>query len=408
MFSRIRNALDHKAVASNLSAYLDGALSAPERERVERHLAVCARCRYDLATLRQTVELLRRVPPKRVPRSFVLPASAQAERIAYRRWGLVNAFLRASAVAVTFMLVLLLSTEALFRFGAIPISGPPPAPQYTAPQARAVEAVPEVSGTREVEVESKEVVAQAPPSPEPTVAPMEAPAEEPPAEQPTASPEVRPPEAGKGGETVAEKGVGGEPLAAPERETVVETEVAVKRALPAPAEAPAEGTFSAETKVAAMSKSRPAEEGAPLAEASPSVGATATESATGAVSAAPSQDMGSSPAPTSTWTPAPTETPTATPTATETPTPTATPKPTATPTATETATPTATPEPSATPLPTEPAPSLTAEPAEPGEAFAASPLWRLWATVRLLSGLLAGLLCILFAGLLWTSRKRRI
>lgn len=383
MFSRMRDYLEHKAMASNLSAYLDGALSAPERERVERHLAVCARCQYELATLRQTVALLRRVPPKRVPRSFVLPASAQAERAAYRRWGMVNSFLRASAVAVTFMLVLLLSTEALFRFGAIPISAPMPAPEkgYVAPQAREVEAMPEVIGTQEVEARPEEVTTQAPPTPEPTVE-LEALVKEPPAEQPTAAPEVIPPGVGEGS---------GASPAAPEQETTR------RKALPAPSEAPAEAPFSAETKTAAMARPR---EGTPAAEAAPSASIAAAEGAMGTVGTAPAQDMAPLPTPTNTWTPAPSETPTATPTATETPTATAsaTPQPTATPTVT--------PQPTATPMPTEPAPLVTAEPAEP--EYVASPLWRLWGTVRLLSGLLVGVLCILFAGLLWTSRKRRV
>lgn len=398
MFSRIRERLDHRAVAPNLSAYLDDALSAPERERVERHLAVCARCRQELATLRQTVELLRRIPPRRVPRSFVLPASAQAERMAYRRWVLVDSFLRASAVAVTFMLVLLLSTEALFRFGAIPISRPVPAPEkvYVAPQARGLEIVPEVGKTLEMEAQPEEFPTQVLPSPEPTVEPLEAAVREPPAEQPTALPEVVSLEAGRGGEASAGGGMGGVPEPTPEQKAVV------KEALPTPTGAPVEGTFNAGARMVAAPQ---AAKETPPSEAAPSASVMATGSTTGTLEAAFSQDVALSPTPTDTQIPLPTETPTATPTATEVPTATPTPTevPTATPTPTITPHPTATP--SATPTPTEPAPLVTAE---PEAEYFTSPFWRLWGTVRLLSGLLVGLLCILGAGLLWTGRKRRI
>jgi anti-sigma factor RsiW len=338
MFSRIRDYLDHKAVAPNLSAYIDGALAAHERERLERHLAVCAQCQRDLATLRQTVNLLRRVPLKRVPRSFALPASVQDERTAYRRWGLANSFMRASAAAVTFMLILFLSTDALLRFGAISI---PDASlrreKYAAP--RVLEAAPEIASTEAQPLE-------------PTA---EALVKEPPAAERAAVPEASPLAAGVGG------GAAGTP----------EQEAAVEKAVPAPSEAPSGSAVSAAKIVAAPRAS----EGTPTAEAAPTAAAAVEASAEGSkgtMGAGRPQDVAPSPTATSTVV-----------------------RPISAPTQAMMTT-------------AEPQATFAAEPEAPLAPPAISPLWRLWRTVRLLSGLLAGLLCILFAGLIWTSRKRRV
>jgi anti-sigma factor RsiW len=44
----------HNQVAELLSAYIDDEVTTDERALVEEHLATCASCVYDLATLRQT------------------------------------------------------------------------------------------------------------------------------------------------------------------------------------------------------------------------------------------------------------------------------------------------------------------------------------------------------------------
>jgi anti-sigma factor RsiW len=59
-----------------LSAYIDGQLSDRERARAEEHLATCALCRNELASLRYTLALLRELPPAVPRRSFALPAQA--------------------------------------------------------------------------------------------------------------------------------------------------------------------------------------------------------------------------------------------------------------------------------------------------------------------------------------------
>jgi anti-sigma factor RsiW len=56
-----------------LSALLDGEVSAEEKTRWEAHLATCQRCQQELASLRRTVALLRALPQPALPRSFELP-----------------------------------------------------------------------------------------------------------------------------------------------------------------------------------------------------------------------------------------------------------------------------------------------------------------------------------------------
>jgi len=58
-----------------LSAFLDGELSAGERIALERHLQGCAVCQRALAELRQVRALLRALPVPALPRSFTLPES---------------------------------------------------------------------------------------------------------------------------------------------------------------------------------------------------------------------------------------------------------------------------------------------------------------------------------------------
>jgi anti-sigma factor RsiW len=57
-----------------LSAFLDGEVSAQERTQWDMHLKTCQQCQRELASLRQTVALLRALPQPALPRSFVLSA----------------------------------------------------------------------------------------------------------------------------------------------------------------------------------------------------------------------------------------------------------------------------------------------------------------------------------------------
>lgn len=67
MFKKRRFMREHDWTHEHLSAYLDGALPGPDRERLEEHVGMCPQCRRVLATLRKTVtglaELMRPTPP---------------------------------------------------------------------------------------------------------------------------------------------------------------------------------------------------------------------------------------------------------------------------------------------------------------------------------------------------------
>lgn len=71
-----------------LSAYLDGELDAPDRGRVEAHLADCAECRRTLQALRMTVADLATLPePAPSPQdSWALRAAVRRARRPVRRW----------------------------------------------------------------------------------------------------------------------------------------------------------------------------------------------------------------------------------------------------------------------------------------------------------------------------------
>ena len=122
---RSRAQRNHLYAAGNLSAYLDDALPSGERQRIEDHLSICAECRSDLASLRQTVALLRRATMRTAPRSFALPLSAQPEQRAYRRWSSAYGTLRTASVVVSLLLVLFFSGDALFGRWSGPLGQQP-------------------------------------------------------------------------------------------------------------------------------------------------------------------------------------------------------------------------------------------------------------------------------------------
>jgi predicted anti-sigma-YlaC factor YlaD len=56
-----------------LSAYIDGELSAAERAELERHIPGCPECQEALGELRRVHDLLAALPTPKAPRSFALP-----------------------------------------------------------------------------------------------------------------------------------------------------------------------------------------------------------------------------------------------------------------------------------------------------------------------------------------------
>ena len=78
---RRRRAIVCRQAVALMADYLDGALSGPDRDRLERHLAACPHCSEYLAQIRVTIDALGRAEPE------VLDDSALDELVTlYRRW----------------------------------------------------------------------------------------------------------------------------------------------------------------------------------------------------------------------------------------------------------------------------------------------------------------------------------
>jgi anti-sigma factor RsiW len=78
---RRRRAIVCREAVALMAGYLDGALSGPDRARLEGHLADCPHCSEHLAQLRITIETLGRVEPDD------LPGDVLDELVTlYRRW----------------------------------------------------------------------------------------------------------------------------------------------------------------------------------------------------------------------------------------------------------------------------------------------------------------------------------
>ena len=168
---------EHRFAQGNLSAYLDGELRAGEKSRIERHLSSCAECRQELATLRQTVDLLRLMPEMPLPRSFLV--SAEAGREAVRRPAPAFFALRTASAIVTTLLVLVSSGNLLLSSVFAPAGASLPtgsAFQAAAPAsqtlvlaepARVAEAAAPSAQPTEAKSVATEAIAQA--APQPTV-----------------------------------------------------------------------------------------------------------------------------------------------------------------------------------------------------------------------------------------------
>lgn len=122
-----------------LSSYLDGRVTARERELVEAHLPSCVQCRTRLEGMRHTVAFLKRMPQAEVPRSFVFgrPPVAETIRSPWRKLAPVwTSGLAAAVVAVLFVVVLVADLSG--RLAGESAVSPGPASQQ-APQARSAD-----------------------------------------------------------------------------------------------------------------------------------------------------------------------------------------------------------------------------------------------------------------------------
>jgi len=135
-FRRNKQRIKDECCEESLSAYLDCELSADERAAMERHLVKCEDCRWELETLRQTIEWTRDCAPVRLPRVFTIPvetASPKAVKARRPAWALPVLQGATALVAVLFIFVV---AGDLFLGGSAPRSAPQP--QMVALQATAV------------------------------------------------------------------------------------------------------------------------------------------------------------------------------------------------------------------------------------------------------------------------------
>jgi anti-sigma factor RsiW len=81
LFRRRRSELVCRQAVELVTDYLEGALSAADRERLEGHLAACPHCTEYLAQMRRTLEVLGHIEPE------ALDPVVQEELVGlYRRW----------------------------------------------------------------------------------------------------------------------------------------------------------------------------------------------------------------------------------------------------------------------------------------------------------------------------------
>jgi anti-sigma factor RsiW len=116
---------EHERVAALLSPYLDGQVSQAERALVERHLASCAECAHDFATLKATATAVRTMPRAHAPQTFTLPRS-MARQSQTTTW--MFPALRAATALATLLLVIIVAGDVFLfnaaRQAAAPVSAP--------------------------------------------------------------------------------------------------------------------------------------------------------------------------------------------------------------------------------------------------------------------------------------------
>ena len=159
-FEKMHDTIDHEYVEGRLSAYLDGELPSQEKEVVDRHLAVCQACQWQLDTLRQTVQWMGEMPAVPIPRVFTIPAPAQP--VPQRRWNFLPV-LQGAAALIALVLVVVVAGDIFFSgFSprAVPqsahdLEGAPALPQATrAVSARDEAPVAEAEVAMEEEAEA--------------------------------------------------------------------------------------------------------------------------------------------------------------------------------------------------------------------------------------------------------------
>ena len=116
----------HRRLKLQLSAYLDGQVSAAEAERIREHLEICGECRAEVESMQSTVDLLRSLPQMQVPRSFRL-TEVPRRTTGFRYQRPVLMALASAAVVVVVVLVVDLAsfgageTEVVEKIVEVPV-----------------------------------------------------------------------------------------------------------------------------------------------------------------------------------------------------------------------------------------------------------------------------------------------
>lgn len=155
-----------------LSAYLDGELSQPERDRLEARLAQDAGLRAELRALREVAFAVRELPQVSAPRNFILTESMVGRRepapAARPRMAWAAPLLTAATAVVSLLFVVVLAGELL-------VPGIPDFAAAPAPMRQMEEAAPLVIEEEPVAEEERELPVSPTPREEilPEIAPEE-------------------------------------------------------------------------------------------------------------------------------------------------------------------------------------------------------------------------------------------
>lgn len=156
-FGRPDDRTKHQYYEDRLSAYLDGELAPQEQDAVERHLATCQACQWDLDTLQATVQWTSELPTVPLPRVFTIPAPTQPERTIRRRWSFVPVLQGATALVALLLFFAVAGDLLLSGFGG----GHTPESMFVQEQAPVV-----VEATQVVELVTEAEAPAAPPAAE--------------------------------------------------------------------------------------------------------------------------------------------------------------------------------------------------------------------------------------------------
>ncbi len=98
--------MSHHRLSRQLSAYLDGELTAEDEQEVREHLARCEACRDELRQLQAVRSLLRRLPEPQAPEDLWGAVRSRTVRALPRRRWPARAVLAVAAAAVVVLLAL--------------------------------------------------------------------------------------------------------------------------------------------------------------------------------------------------------------------------------------------------------------------------------------------------------------